>query len=174
MKPLVYSTNPPSLRGPHNHRQAHFIAYDGTPESHQNGDRILPLPWLVARVSRHVIRRAGLASLLFQIQANRWISRSIHPNHALNIHVLHYTLVEAELRSLLLFAHLTRLDIEFPCTPSRSSAIDDDIISDLAQALRKLESLSLGGPPMMGSRRRVSPPLLTIVPTSTTYAFTFG
>ena len=50
-------------------------------------------------------------------------------------------------RSLLRFTHLTRLDIEFSCTPGCSSTIDDDIVTDLARALRKLEFLSLGGPP---------------------------
>ena len=54
-------------------------------------------------------------------------------------------------RSLLRFAHLTMLDIKFSCTRGCSSTIDDDTITDLAQALHKLESLSLGGPPCEAS-----------------------
>ena len=54
-------------------------------------------------------------------------------------------------RSLLPFTHLTKLDIEFPCVSNCSSTIDDDSITELAQALHELEFLYLGGRPCEAS-----------------------
>ena len=50
-------------------------------------------------------------------------------------------------RSLLPFTQLTMLIIESPCTLGCSSTIDDDSIVDLARAMPKLRTLSLGDKP---------------------------
>jgi hypothetical protein len=50
-------------------------------------------------------------------------------------------------RSLLSFKQLRGLEIEFPCEGGCSSTIDDDILTDLARAMPKLEDLLLGGEP---------------------------
>jgi len=52
-----------------------------------------------------------------------------------------------EYRSLLPFTQLKDLMIEFSCDDDCSSRVDDDIITDLVQAMPKLELLKLGGPP---------------------------
>ena len=49
--------------------------------------------------------------------------------------------------SLLPFAQLTRLVVEFSCGVGCSSRVDDDIIVNLARAMPKLETLQLGGSP---------------------------
>ena len=49
--------------------------------------------------------------------------------------------------SLLPFAHLTHLVIEFSCDDGCSSSVDDDIITNLAQTMPKLDTLELGNPP---------------------------
>jgi hypothetical protein len=50
-------------------------------------------------------------------------------------------------RSLLSFRQLRDLEIEFSCDGGCSSTIDDDIITDMARAMPKLESLVLGERP---------------------------
>lgn len=50
-------------------------------------------------------------------------------------------------RSLLPFTQLVHLVIQFSCELGCSSTIDDDIITDLAQAMPKLELIQLGDPP---------------------------
>ena len=50
-------------------------------------------------------------------------------------------------RSLLSFKQLKVLEIGFSCEGGCSSTIDDDIITDLARAMPKLETLRLGGTP---------------------------
>ena len=50
-------------------------------------------------------------------------------------------------RPLLSFTQLTVLTIEFSCTPSCSSTVDDDTVADLARAMPKLKSLHLGKKP---------------------------
>jgi len=50
-------------------------------------------------------------------------------------------------RSLLPFTQLKDLIIEFSCDGNCSSRVDDNIVTDLAQAMPKLEILQLGGPP---------------------------
>ena len=50
-------------------------------------------------------------------------------------------------RSLLPFTQLKKLDLHFRCTRVCSSTIDDDIITDLARAMPKLEILYLGSSP---------------------------
>ena len=47
-------------------------------------------------------------------------------------------------RSLLSFTQLKQLVIEFPCESDCSSTIDDDIITDIARAMPRLEVLTLG------------------------------
>jgi hypothetical protein len=49
--------------------------------------------------------------------------------------------------ALLPFKELKELEIEFSCYDGCSSKVDDDIITLLAQAMPKLESLKLGGTP---------------------------
>ena len=49
--------------------------------------------------------------------------------------------------SLLPFTQLTNLNVEFTCGDICSSNVDDDIVTDLAVTMRKLETLRLGGPP---------------------------
>ena len=49
--------------------------------------------------------------------------------------------------SLLGFKQLTQLEIRFSCHNGCSSRADDDIITDLAQAMPRLEVLQLGGEP---------------------------
>jgi len=49
--------------------------------------------------------------------------------------------------SLLPFTQLKELAIEFPCSGSCSSSVDDNIITNLAQAMPKLEHLQLGDRP---------------------------
>ena len=49
--------------------------------------------------------------------------------------------------SLLRFTRLADLEIGFSCDDGCSSTVDDDIITNLAQAMPKLESLRLGDPP---------------------------
>ena len=57
-------------------------------------------------------------------------------------------LTEAEIRPLLLFRRLTRLNLSPDCTGEGCNAqFDDSIISELAMALPQLTSLSLGGFP---------------------------
>ena len=50
-------------------------------------------------------------------------------------------------RSLLSFTQLQKLSISFSCGRGCSSTIDDDIITEIAQAMPKLTVLRLGGPP---------------------------
>ena len=50
-------------------------------------------------------------------------------------------------RSLLSFTQLINLEIEFSCDDGCSSTIDDDIITDLARAMPKLEFLRFGKEP---------------------------
>jgi len=50
-------------------------------------------------------------------------------------------------RSLLQFTQLRHLIIEFSCGGNCSSRVDDNVITDLAQAMPKLEILQLGHPP---------------------------
>lgn len=50
-------------------------------------------------------------------------------------------------RSLFPFTQLTELIIGFSCQPDCSSTIDDDIVTDLARALPKLQGLHLGHQP---------------------------
>ena len=49
--------------------------------------------------------------------------------------------------SLLPFTHLTHLVIEFSCDDGCSSSVDDDIITNLAQTMPKLDTLELGDLP---------------------------
>ena len=49
--------------------------------------------------------------------------------------------------SLLPFTHLTNLVVEFSCSGDCSSKVDDDIITDLARAMPKLDTLLLGNAP---------------------------
>ena len=49
--------------------------------------------------------------------------------------------------SLLSFKQLKELEIEFSCNGGCSSTVDDNIITTLAQAMPKLETLKLGGAP---------------------------
>lgn len=54
-------------------------------------------------------------------------------------------------RSLLPFTQLKELTIEFSCEQGCSSTIDDDVSTDIARAMPKLEFLQLGGPPCQTS-----------------------
>ena len=54
-------------------------------------------------------------------------------------------------RSLLPFTQLKELIIEFSCEHGCSSTIDDDVITDIARAMPKLEYLFLGGLPCSAS-----------------------
>jgi hypothetical protein len=47
-------------------------------------------------------------------------------------------------RSLLSFKQLRKLEIEFSCEDGCSSTIDDDIVTEMARAMPKLETLQLG------------------------------
>ena len=49
--------------------------------------------------------------------------------------------------SLLPLTHLTRLRIEFSCGDGCSSRVDDDIITNLARVMPRLDTLRLGNPP---------------------------
>ena len=49
--------------------------------------------------------------------------------------------------SLLPFTQLTNITIGFPCDDDCSSKVDDDIITNLARAMPKLQTLQLGEPP---------------------------
>jgi len=58
-------------------------------------------------------------------------------------------------RSLLRFRQLTRIVVDFTCDHGCSSTIDDDIITDLARTMPKLEQLELGDGPC-GARTGVT------------------
>ena len=64
---------------------------------------------------------------------------------AFRVHALHPW--KPSYRSLLPFTQLNHLVIDSPCKITCSSTIDDDTITDLAQAMPKLEVLGLGGEP---------------------------
>ena len=58
--------------------------------------------------------------------------------------------------SLLSFTRLTSVVIYFSCVGGCSSSVEDGIITDLAQAMPKLENLQLGGPPCREIRAGVT------------------
>ena len=90
-------------------------------ESRQIGDLL--------REFENVARKASAQNTLTTFKFKT--SRSWNPNYS----------------ALLSFKQLTDLDIEFSCRGGCSSMADDSIISTLAQAMPKLETLKLGGGP---------------------------
>ena len=65
--------------------------------------------------------------------------------------------------SLLPFTKLTSLVIYIPCAVGCSSSVEDGMITDLARAMPKLETLQLGGPPCREIRTGVTAKGLAIL-----------
>jgi hypothetical protein len=128
---------------------------------------------LVGRVPRSDPWKVGFRHLLRQIRVRpacrlprsvrkRWTR---HLNDTLIVQLLHPRPWRPNYRSLLPFKQLRELEIEFSCEDGCSSTMDDDIITDMARAMPRLETLQLGenrAEPPPVSQPRDSQPWLVI------------